>query len=283
METVDIGYLEALGKLDKIAGAATTHLINNPEVRQRLADGTILKVQAGQALDVEAVLLLQPDLIFTSISVDPAFDLPSKLERSKLPVVLTAGYMETHPLARTEWIRFIAAFFEAEPAAEAEFQQIADRYETLVELARDREKTPTVFCAAPFSGVWHMPGGNSYTAQTIADAGGHYLWGDIQSAGSLPLDIERVFLRAANADIWINPSHYKSLDALFSVDPRFRRFKAARNGRVYNNTRLVGTQSGNPIWEKGVVRPDAVLADLIKIFHPDLLQDHEFMFYERLK
>ncbi len=37
------------------------------------------------------------------------------------------------------------------------------------------------------------------------------------------------------------------------------------------------------MWERGINHPDEVLADLIKIFHPELLPDHEFVYYERLK
>ncbi len=37
----------------------------------------------------------------------------------------------------------------------------------------------------------------------------------------------------------------------------------------------------NDYWETGSARPDLVLADLVEIFHPDLL-DHQLMFHRRL-
>jgi iron complex transport system substrate-binding protein len=39
---------------------------------------------------------------------------------------------------------------------------------------------------------------------------------------------------------------------------------------------------GLDFFERGVARPDLVLADLIKVFHPSLARDHRFVFYVRL-
>lgn len=283
METVYIGYLDALNQLDAIIGAATSDYISNVAIRARVADGSIHKVQIGAALNIERMLLLQPDLILTSISGDPAFDIPAKLARSGLPVVLTAGYMEQHPLARAEWIKFIAAFFDAGDLAEQSFEPIATRYKSLHATVAQIEQRPTVFCGAPYSSAWHMAGGESYTAQTIRDAGGAYLWADVPGSGAIPLDTERVFLKAAHADIWINPSFYRSLKELYGADQRFQKFRAGQTGHVFNNTKQRTASGGNSIWERGIVHPDDVLADLIKVFHPERMPDWEFIYYEQLK
>lgn len=282
METVYIGYLDALDQLDSIVAAGTTNFITQADVCERVADGRIVSLKVGQSLDVEKLLLLQPDLILTSISGDPAFDVPLSIRRSGLPVLLTAGFLEPSPLARAEWIRCIAALFEADEKANAVFDQVATHYAALCAKTADIAAPPTVFCGAPYSGAWYVPAGESYTARAIRDAGADYLWADHKRTGAIPLDTERVFLKAAHADFWINPSNYRSLNNLFSADPRFAKFMAAQTGHVFNNTRQVGPNGGNAIWERGVVRPDEVLADLIKIFHPNLLPEWDFVFYERL-
>jgi iron complex transport system substrate-binding protein len=282
METVYIGHLDALDALDRIVAAATVDYISNPKIRERVASGSVRSVQFGQALDVEQLLTLQPDLILTSISGDPAFDIPPKLERTGLPIVLSASYMEPHPLARAEWIKFIAAFVEASDRANHLFDQIEARYHELTALTSEVTEHPTVLCGAPYSSVWHVPGGRSYTAQMIEDAGGHYLWRDNPSQGGVPIDLESVFLKGARADFWINPSGHRTMNSLLSADERFSRFRPAQEGDVYNNTRQVAPGGGNAVWESGVVRPDDVLADLIHIFHPELLPDHELVYYEPL-
>ncbi len=283
LETIYIGFLEALNQLEKVTGAGATNYISNPTIRQRVKTGIIQTVQTGQALNVERLILLQPDLIFISFPNEPASNISAQLSRAGLPAVMTAEYKEQHPLARAEWIKFVAAFLDASEEADKTFAAVAKRYEALLQTVDSIEKRPTIFCGAPYAGTWHMAGGNSYMAKLIRDAGGDYLWNDVTSTDSIPLDFERVFLKAATADIWLNPGIHKSRQSLFSTDSRFKRFNASQAGDIYNNTRKQIKNTGNPVWENGVVRPDDVLADLIKIFHPDRLPDHEFVYQEQLK
>ena len=283
METVYVGYLDALGQLDQICGAASASYINHPKVIQGVESGDIQSIQSGQKLDIERLLLLQPDLILTTNIGERQIDVYPKTQRASLPVVLTADYMEHHPLARTEWLKFIAEFFKTEDRSNEIFNSIKAQYTGLLDKTKGIDERPSVFCGAPYSGSWHVPGGNSFIARVIKDAGAHYLWADDPSRGSLPLDTERVFLRAAEADYWIHPSHYRSLSELFNADPRFAKFGAAQISQVFNNTSQVSKNGGNNIWERGIVHPEEVLADLIKIFHPDLLPEHELIYYENLQ
>lgn len=283
METVYVGYLDALGQLDQICGAASASYINHPKVIHGVESGDIQHIQSGQKLNIERLLLLQPDLILTTNIGEGQMDVSPQLQRAGLPVVLTADYMEHHPLARTEWLKFLAAFFETEDRSNEIFNSIKAQYTGLLDKTKGIDERPSVFCGAPYSGSWHVPGGDSFIARAIQDAGAHYLWADDPSRGSLPLDTERVFLRAAEADYWIHPSHYRSLSELFNADPRFAKFGAAQISQVFNNTRQVSKNGGNNIWERGIVHPEEVLADLIKIFHPDLLPEHELIYYENLQ
>ena len=283
METVYVGYLDALGQLDQICAAASASYMSHPQVIQGIKSGNIQRIQSGQRLNIEQLLLLQADLILTTSLGEGQMDVSPQLQRAGLPVVLTADYMEHHPLARTEWLKFLAAFFESEDRGKEIFNTIKAQYTSLVDKTKGIDDRPSVFCGAPYSGAWHIPGGDSFIARAIHDAGAHYLWADDPSQGSLPLDTERVFFRAADADFWIHPSHYRSLSELFKADPRFTKFRATQIRQVYNNTYQVSDTEGNNIWERGIVHPEEVLADLIKIFHPDLLPEHEFIYHENLK
>ncbi|CAA6690190.1 MULTISPECIES: ABC transporter substrate-binding protein [unclassified Lentimonas] len=282
MATTFVGYIDTLGLQESLVGVATPDFINNLEVHERIDAGQIIAVQTGQSLEIERMLLLQPDLILTSSSGNPLFDVHPQLARSGLPVVLSASYMEQHPLARSEWIKFIAAFYQQDAQADLIFDQIAERYNQLVANTKEIQPRPTVFSGAPYASAWHVPGGQSYMAKAIADAGGDYIWADDTTSGGIPLDFERVFLKAANADIWINPSSYRDLKSLVSADQRFMHFQAAKDGQIYNSCKQFNLTGGNNIWERGIVHPDEVLADMIKIFHPDLAKDHEFIYYEQL-
>lgn len=282
MATTFVGYLDALDVIDRVVGASSPEFINNEAVRERLETGEIQAIQTGQSLNIENMLLLQPDVILASSSGNPRFDIHPQLARTGLPIAVTATYMEAHPLARLEWIKFIGSLTGQEEVATRYFDATAERYEALSEMTQALEARPTVFTNAPYSGSWHIAGGKSYTAQAIKDAGANYLWADNNSAGGVPLDFERVFSKAAHADFWINMSSHCSLDDLYGADSRFRKFKAAQTGQLYNNCKQLNQNGGNNIWERGIVHPDEVLGDLIQIFHSNLLPGREFIYYVHL-
>ena len=281
--TIYLGFINELELHDKLVGAAHVDLSTDPRIHEQVDKGETEPVQSGSALDIESIILLRPDLILTSNTDESQFDVHPQIARAKLPVTLTASYMENHPLARAEWIKFIAAFFEKDKEAEFVFEGIANQYNTLANQTRSVTRRPTVFTNAPFAGQWRLPGGKSFTAKAIEDAGGRYLWDKDESSGGIPLDFERVFHTASDADCWIHPGSYKSLPSLLSLDQRFAKFKAFQTGRIFNNSKRVNEKGGNDIWERGIAHPEEVLADLIKILHPDLLPEHEFIYYEQLK
>lgn len=281
--TVYLGPIRTLDMYDQLVGIAYLDFTSDSEVHARVESGSLKPVQGGAALDIETILQLQPDLILTSITGEGIYDDHPKLERANLPVVLTAGYMESHPLARSEWIKVVAAMVDKEDEAGAFFNQVAQKYESLKALTQAVERKPTVFSNAPYAGVWHIPGGASYNAQAFADAGSNYLWATNDSPGGVPLDFEVILNKAANADIWLNPGAYKTRASLLTLDSRFTGFRSFREGTIFNNSLRVNAHGGNDMWERGINHPEEVLADLIKIFHPELLPEHEFIYYEKLK
>ena len=42
------------------------------------------------------------------------------------------------------------------------------------------------------------------------------------------------------------------------------------------------SNGGSDYYEGGYANPDVILADLVKIFHPDLLPDHDLYFYKQI-
>jgi iron complex transport system substrate-binding protein len=62
-------------------------------------------------------------------------------------------------------------------------------------------------------------------------------------------------------------------------EPRYVAFKAYRQGQVWVYERRETPAGANDYWSRSVTRPDLVLADLVKIFHPPLTPDHVFEWY----
>jgi iron complex transport system substrate-binding protein len=243
----------------------------------------VAEVGTGADVNLAVTLDLEPDLVLAFGYGTPEYDVEPFLSDAGIPTVLSADYREGTPLGRSEWLKFMALFYNKEAQANDVFAEQALAYDALLALTADVSDRPTVFVNTPFGGTWFIPQGDSYVAKFLADAGADYLWADEPGTGSLFLDFEAVFEQAVAADFWVSPSAtWTSLADALAEDERYADFEAFENN-VYNNNALVTDAGGNDYWERGVTQPELVLADLIKIFHPELLPDHEFVFYQHLQ
>jgi iron complex transport system substrate-binding protein len=282
LSTTYLPYFDLYGVLDALVGVDMASLATNVAVLDKAAAGELTEISPNFELDIETALELDPQLIFT---YGFGFDTDSyrQLVDAGLDVVLMGEFAETNPLARAEWGKFIATFFNAEGVAQAEFEAMTDDYMRLWELTGTVESRPTVFLNSPFDGTWFMAGGQGYMAQFLTDAGANYLWSDDEGTGTLFLDFESVFDRAQDAQFWLNGNQFwMSTADILAEDPRFGDFDAVNTGGVWINNLATNEAFANDFYESGVAFPNLILADLIAIFHPDLLPDHEFVYYRNL-
>ncbi|BAY69658.1 ABC transporter substrate-binding protein [Anabaena sp. FACHB-709] len=283
LSTTHLPHLAKLGVVDKLIGISNSKQVNTPDVVERIKAGKITQVGNNSNVDIERLLELNPDLVTTFGTGNSQTDSYSKLTEAGLKVGINAEYMEDTPLGRSEWLKFTALFFNQEEKAEKIFAEITDKYEQVAQKVKSVKNRPTVFVGFNFKGTWFMPGGNSYVAKYLADAGGDYLWSNEQSAGSLPLSFEVVLERATNADYWLNFSQsWQSLKDLLAEDNRYADFKSVKIGNLYNNNARVNESGGNDYWEGGISNPDIVLSDLIRILHPEILPNHQLFYYHKI-
>jgi len=150
-------------------------------------------------------------------------------------------------------------------------------------LAQRTKTHPTVFTGFSIKGTWYIPGGKSYVAQFLKDAGAEYLWADNLETGSIPLGFEAIYERAASAKFWLPGNlNWRSLRDLQVEDTRNGQFQALKTGQVYNNNLRLNAAGSDDYWESGLVNPDLVLADLIRIFHTEVLPNHSLIYYRKL-
>ena len=281
LSTTHLPHLAKLEVVDKLVGVSNYKTINTPEVVEKIKAGKIAEL-GNNNLNVERLLELNPDLITTYGTGNPQTDNHGKLLEAGLKVAINAEYMETSPLGRAEWLKFTALFFNKEDIAEKEFSEIAKKYQDIAEAVKSIKKRPKVFTGFNFKGTWYTPGCKSYAVQYLADAGADYFCAE-NSSGSTPLSFENVFERAAKADYWLNVSQsWQTLKDVITADSRYGDFQAVTKGNVYNNNARLNENGGNDYWEGGISNPNLVLADLIKIFHPELLPNHKLVFYQKL-
>ena len=117
----------------------------------------------------------------------------------------------------------------------------------------------------------------------LRDAGAEYVCRGEDTDRSRPIGAEAAYVFASRADFWLNPGSANSLAEVAAGNPNFRQVPAFRTGRVYNNNARQTPMGGSDFWESGVAAPDVVLKDLIRIFHPELLPNHEPYYFKKLE
>ncbi|MFN8447552.1 MAG: ABC transporter substrate-binding protein [Anaerolineae bacterium] len=286
-----IPQLKELGLLDELIGVDSGAFYNTPEVVDMLADGKLIEVGVGSAINVEAVLNAEPGLVLTFGSGSPDYDAHPALIQAGVPVVVASDYVEQTPLGQAEWVKFTSLFYDAEATANAVFGDRAAEYDRLAGLTADLSDAdkPLVLWNSytSYSDAWFIPGTESFAATYVNDAGGTLVLSDDPTLqgnnNALPFSFEAVYAAGLDADVWM-PGVFgvPTLADLVAQDERYADFAAVKNGTVYNYDARVNANGGNDYFENGVANPQDVLADLIKMFHPDLLPDHEFVYFRQL-
>lgn len=279
--TTHLPFLELINEESRLCGFPTIDYIYSEKIQDMARKGKIKDLGPSNEINFESLLELNPDLVF-AFTMGNELSMIRKIELSGIPMVLNADYLEDHPLGRAEWIKFIATFFDKDLEADSIFNEIEKAYLATKTAMDNIEKRPQIFTGVVYGDTWFMPGGKHYGTRFFNDAGGNYIWSDNNSGNILQLSFESVYEKAGNADFWIGTATYNSLKEIEQADIRYQDFKAFKIGNIYNYSERVSEKGGNAYFELGYARPDIILKDLAKIFHPDEMKGHQFYFYKKL-
>jgi iron complex transport system substrate-binding protein len=281
MSTTHVAFISALDKISSISGVSGLRHISDSAVAAMGKENKVVDVGYDSNLSYELIFSLAPDLVF-AYGVQGEFSAVEKrLNDLGIKVVYLGEYMENTPLGKAEWIVAVSAFFGDLPAAVKVFDRIESGYNNTRELSENVATKPKVMFNVPYGDTWYLPGTDSYMVKFINDAGAEYIYPENSGRNSWPMSIEKAFDIARNADFWLIGNDSKSLDELKNADPRMSEIPAFKHKRIYNSN-LRSNGYGDDFWESGIVNPDLILKDMIKIFHPQLVPDHDFFYYRHL-
>ncbi len=280
LSSAQIGYMLRLGEQGRIVAVGDGKYIADSALYQNVAAGAVAQVGSGPTLSLEKLMELQPQLVM-SFATGGGQDDYERIEALGLPLMLTSEWQEEHPLAKAEWIKLYGMLFGMESRADSVFEQIKKNYVAIAnggvagvsparggseqQRASEGDSCPRVLVGMSYGGTWYAPGGNSYTAQLIKDAGGCYLWADTEER-ELRLPLEQVIALADSADIWINPGMFSTANEVLAAEPRAARIKAFQEKRVYQNDNRKGPGGGNDFYESAVTYPEELLKEMSQIF-----------------
>ena len=276
--SVHCGLLNQIGALKSIGGVCDLKYIKLQEVQDGCRTGSIADVGNGMNPDIEKIIDLHPDAIMLSPFENSGGY--GRVEKLNIPIIECADYMETSALGRAEWMRFYGLLFGEAQKADSLFAEVEKNYNELKALVAPLSSAPSVISELKNGSAWYVPGGKSTSARIYADAGANYVFADDEHSGSVPLAFETVLDKGQNADFWLikynqaSDKTYKELEQDYAPYTGFRAFKE-RN--------IYGCNTGKvDFYEDSPFHPDRLLKDLIKIFHPTLLEGYELKYFTKL-
>ena len=275
--SVQCSMLEAIDARQTITGICDSRYITLPFIKKGLSSGKIKDLGESYSPDVEKIIELNPEAILVSPMENTGY---GRVEKCGIPIIECSDYMENHPLGRTEWIRLLGLFFGQEGKADSLFSQTMTRYNELCNNLPQKVHKPSVFTETKLSSVWYQPGGNSYMACLLKDAGADYIWKNDSHTGSIALSFETVFEKAHQADIWLIKYNnekdltYQSLEKDYKP---YNQFDAFKNKKIYGCNTLKSSY-----YDDLPLHPDYILKDMINIFHPGHLSDTSLKYFKKL-
>lgn len=272
-------HAEAIGELGHISSVQAVcdaPFFKNDVIVEGLKSGKVVDCGSTMAPVAEKIISKSPEAIILSPFQNAGYGI---LENLGTPIIEMADYMETTPLGRAEWIKFLGLLFDCEEKADSIFDSVVNEYESLKSYADTVGTRPKVISEYVMSGVWYVPGGKSYKAILYKDAGALYPWSDDNSSGSLALDFPQVLNVAGDADFWLvsiigTDLTKNSFLNLFSHNDEFEAFK---KGNVF-----FANTSTSKLYEETPFHPNLLLKEYIKIFHPELLPNYDLKYYKKI-
>ena len=280
MSSTQIAMLDAVDAADRVVGVSGIEYITNPVVCARR--DSIGDIGYEGNVNYELLLSLEPDIVLL-FGINGANSMEGKLTELGIPYMYVGDYLEESPLGKAEWLVALAEVTGCRGEGEKVYAGIPERYNALKHKVADTVvDSPSVMLNMPYGDSWFMPPEESYIVRLISDAGGHFIYDNNNGNTSVPVDMEEAYLLTSQADMWLNVGMSESLDDLRKACPKFTDTRCFRNGDIYNNNLRTNAAGGNDYFESAVVNPDVLLRDMVKIFHPELVEE-DFVYYKQLK
>ena len=266
--------MNELGCIDAVKSVCDAKYFKTAEIVNGVANGMIEDCGSTMAPSVEKIVSQAPEAVLLSPFQNAGYGV---LENIGVPIIELADYMEQTPLGRAEWFKFIGLLFGKQELSFEIYDHICKEYEALKSAVPQNVKKPRILLETVNSGVWYVPGGQSYRANMLIDAGADYPWADNESSGSLPLDFPQVLNKAADADIWLintwgTPLTNKSLLGIYSHNDQIKAY--SESGVYYADTQ------NTSIIEGTAFHPELLLKEYIKVLYPETFPDYTLQYYK---
>ena len=285
-----MALINAMGPLGRVpmTTADTTWYIQ--EIKDAIADGTIKEVDKYSSPDYEQILTIGEEKNVTfavfSTMIDYVPEVYDQLTGTcGLRIMRDQSSSESHPLARTEWIKIYGEIFDMREESDAVFnEQVAILNETAakIDVPEAERKTVLIFYTAQ-DGVFNVRNAADYVTELVSLAGGRQV-AEIGAgkSGNTKMTQEEFIELCSEADYilynWTSGASGvagETLDALIEarLGDWFRDFKACKGGNVW--------RTSNDFYQK-MDKMGEMVADIYEMLYGENVSDN-LTYVNRLK
>ncbi len=279
----EITRLSALGLTDQIVAMGGGG-IYDAELRRRWEEKKIASIGYSfhRAPQPEVLLALNPDLLLLYAYDHKRIESLERCRELGINAIPQFAWAEPSFLGKAEWIKFTALFFNKEKEAEELFAQIEDRCQELMQLSAEQATKPSAFMLYhPSSESDWSAHRNDFYASFLSAAGAINVLADEGPSHPVGMNNESLLTKAKDADFWLINS---TNDQDWPPATYLQTFQSYQKQNVFHYQKRTRHEHDAYDWyETPEVRPDLVLEDLVSIFYPELLPNHELLFFEKVQ
>ncbi|KAG0091385.1 hypothetical protein BGZ92_000788 [Podila epicladia] len=266
--TTPLAFIELLGRRSVLRAVDTESLITSPCVQYDLEQKKIVPLE-DKNLTLRAEQFLAADVVFSTFGSEPG---------TANKTVVTSEVSDPGPLNRAEWLEFYSTFFNLEAPAQELTASINNNYNCFKSAATTKTTTKPVIAWAQYmapsaynnTASWSLSGAD-YKRILSTDAGATFFNGTSKSSFS---SADEFAAAVASVDILIDETLNGADMAGFLQNYKLTAdsdLKFVKNKAVFRQDGAVNPNDGRDWFASAVVMNDAVLQDVVRAVHPEVL------------
>ena len=249
VSTAVMALFDSLDALDNIKFVGTNHwYIEN--AKRAVEEKKWINAGKYNTPDYEALINGKCELAIQNTMILHNPEVKEKLVDLGIKTMIEKSSYESHPLGRTEWIKFFGVLLDKEELANKVFDEEAAKVEKLENTKSTGKKVIFFYVNTRGNVVTYKSKG--YVPEMIKIAGGKYAFSDLgkeedNKLSTINMSMEEFYNTAKDADILIyNCSiveQIHTLDELFEKSPVLKDFKAVKEGNAWCTSRSMFQQT----------------------------------------
>ncbi|MDR2349899.1 MAG: ABC transporter substrate-binding protein [Deltaproteobacteria bacterium] len=269
----DAGVMITLGMDESIIGVSThPREWVSPEILRGFENNRITYLGLDNAIDYEALVALNPDLVFA-----PSVSSLTILDELKLPSSATYTNVDNSLKARFAFLTWLSALGGKEEPAKAWLEDYEKTIKELRLKVKDLPPTKTLWAVIFEKRVFVEPG-NNWVGESVSNAGGEYLFKDLPGDSTIEVSLEKFVESGREADVlFLYPGfadYAKSKADLIKYNENLASLKPlGPNGRTYMT---------RPIFYESFGRLGEICEELAAILHPEAFPPREPVFFREI-